>query len=103
MSSAGASAGRLGSSPSTARRARARDDADVQALGALRLAIDVEAQAWLAAVAQPVLEAQPVALGLGDFLALFVEEHLVIEAFGRTAAEDARDLPRLDDAVDQVL
>src|SRR5258708_3640248 len=82
---------------------RARDDADMQALRAPRLAVDVEAQAWLAAVAQPFLEAEAVSLRLGDLLALFVEEHLVIEALGRAAAEDARDLARLDDAVDQVL
>src|SRR4051812_6042218 len=82
---------------------RAWDDSDVQALGALRLAVDVEGQAGLAAVAQPFLEAEPVALGLGDLLALFVEEHLVIEALWRAAAEDSRDLARLGDAVDQVL
>src|SRR5258705_5751438 len=83
--------------------ARARDHADVQALGALGLAVDVESQALLAAVAQPFLEAEAIALRLGDFLALFVEEHLVIEALGRAATEDAGDLARLDDAVDQVL
>ena len=75
----------------------------MQALGALGLAVDVEGEARLAAVAQPFLEAEAVALRLGDFLALFVEEHLVIEAFGRAAAEDARDLGRLGDAVDQIL
>ena len=75
----------------------------MEALRALRFAVDVEAQARLAAVAQPFLEAEAVALRLGDFLALLVEEHLVIEALGRAAAEDARDLARLDDAVDQVL
>src|SRR4051812_43621031 len=81
----------------------ARDEADVQALRALGLAIDVEAQARLAAVAQPFLEAEAVAPGLRDLLALFVEEHLVIEALGRAAAEHPRDLAGLGDAVDQVL
>src|SRR6478672_2657379 len=82
---------------------RARDDADVQALGALRLAVNVEAEARLAAVAEPFLEAKAVALRLGDLLAFFVEEHLVIEALGRSSAEHASDLRRLDDAVDQIL
>src|SRR6478752_10810499 len=81
---------------------RARDDADVQALRPLGLAVDVETQARLAAVAQPFLEAESVALGLGDLLALFVEEHLVIEALGRAAAEDPANLAGMDDAVDQV-
>src|SRR5689334_14824815 len=78
---------------------RARYHADVEALRALGLAVDIESEALLAAVAQPVLEAEAVALGLGDLLAFFVEEHLVIEALGRAAAENARDLPRLYHAV----
>src|SRR3954454_5529423 len=82
---------------------RAGDHANVQALGPPRLAIDVEGQARLTAVAQPLLEASAVALRLPDFLALFVEEHFVVEACGRAPAEDARDLARLDDAVDQIL
>src|SRR5215207_9860038 len=71
---------------------RARDDADVQALGLARLAIGEEGQALLTAVSQPILEAEAVALGLGDFLALIVEEHFVIEAFGRAAPEDPGNL-----------
>src|SRR5689334_21870872 len=82
---------------------RARDHADVQALRLLRFAVDVEGKARLAAVAKPLLEAEAVSLRLGDLLALFVEEHLVVEAFGRAAAEGAGDLAGLDDAVDQVL
>src|SRR4029079_17819635 len=70
---------------------RPRDDSDVQALGAPGLTIDVESEARLAAIAQPFLEAEPVAFGLGDLLALFVEEHLVIEAFRRAPAQDSRD------------
>src|SRR5262249_21677262 len=72
----------------------ARDDADVQALRALGLTIDVESKARFRAVAQPFLEAEPIALRLGDLLALLVEEHFIVEALGRAAAEDARDLPR---------
>src|SRR5215204_6838888 len=82
---------------------RARDDADMQALGTPWLTVDVKGEARFAAVSQPFLEAQAIALGLGDLLALFVEEHLVIEPFGRPAAERAGDLARLGDAVDQVL
>src|SRR4051812_9612781 len=81
---------------------RARNDADVQALGAPGLAVDVESEARLRTVAQPFLEAEAVALRLGDLLALLVEEHLVIETLGRAPAEDSRDLARLGDAVDQV-
>ena len=82
---------------------RARDQAEVQALRLLRLAVNVEGEARLAAVAKPFLEAEAVALRLGDLLALFVEEHLVIEALRRPAAEDPSDLRGLDDAVDQIL
>src|SRR3954447_8832192 len=82
---------------------RAGYHTNVQALRLARLAIDVEGEALLAPVAQPLLEAESVALRLGDLLALFVEEHLVIEALGRAATEDARDLARLGDAVDQIL
>src|SRR5574338_881598 len=71
---------------------RARNEAEVQALRLLRLAVDVKGEARLASVAEPLLEAEPVALRLGDLLALFVEEHLVVKAFGRAAAEHARDL-----------
>src|SRR3569623_1645746 len=82
---------------------RAGDDADMQALRALRRAIDVEGEARLAAVAEPLLKAESVALRLRDLLAFFVEEHLVIESFGRLPAEDSSDLAGLDHAVDQVL
>src|SRR5438270_12340666 len=78
---------------------RARDDADVQTLGALRLAVDVEGEARLAAVAQPFLATDPVAFRLGDLLAPLVEEQLILEALGRAAAEDAGDLARVDAAV----
>ena len=75
----------------------------MQALGLPGLAVDVEGQAVLAAIGQPLIEAEAVALGLGDFLAALVEEHLVIEALGRPGAEDARDLARMGDRIDQIL
>src|SRR5687767_10732663 len=75
---------------------RARDDADVQALGLARLAIGEEGQAFLIAVGQPILEAEAIALRLGNLLALLVEEHLVVETLGRSAAEHARNRARLD-------
>src|SRR6185503_19929272 len=53
---------------------RARDDADVKALGALGLAVDVERETRLASVPQPLLEAESVALGFRDLLAVLVEE-----------------------------
>src|SRR3954452_21756852 len=82
---------------------RSRDDTDVQALRALRLAVDIEGEAWLASLAQPLLAAYAVSLRLVDLLALVVEEHLVVEAFRRAPAEDPGDLARLDNAVDEVL
>src|SRR4051812_18996486 len=47
---------------------RARDQAEVQALRLFWFAIDVECKAGLASVAQPFLEAEAVALRLGDLL-----------------------------------
>src|SRR5205085_9952001 len=81
----------------------AGDDTDVEALRALWFAIDVEGEARLAAVTEPFVQRQAIALRLGDLLALLVEEHLVIEALRWPSTEDARDLAGLDDAVDQVL
>ncbi len=75
----------------------------MQLLGRLGLAEDVEGQAVLAAVTQPFLDRQAIALGLGYLLALFVEEHLVDHALGLLAAEHARDLARLHAAIGQVL
>ena len=43
---------------------RARDDPDVQALRALGVAEQVEAQAFFAAIGQPLVDGQPIALGL---------------------------------------
>src|SRR3546814_1419922 len=63
----------------------------------------VESEALVGAVGQPLIEAEAVAFRLGDLLAVFVEEHLVVEAFGRAAAEHARDFRRLGDRIDQIL
>ena len=65
----------------------ARDDVEVEPLRRLRLAIHEQRQALRAGVAQPLVDGQAVALGLGDFLALLVQEQLVVEAFRRRAAE----------------
>ena len=56
-----------------------------------------------AAIGQPFLDRQAVALRLRDLLALFVEKQLVIEPFRRLRAHGAADLARELDAVDQVL
>ena len=82
---------------------RARHHGQAQLLGGLGLAVDIEGQAVLAAIAQPLVDRQAIALGLGDLLALFVEEHLVDHALGLLPAEHARDLARLHAAVGQVL
>jgi hypothetical protein len=66
---------------------RAGDDAERELLGALGLAIEVEGQALLRAVAQPLVERDAVALGLADLLAILVEEQLVIEPLRRARAE----------------
>ena len=80
-----------------------RDDVEVQALGRLRRLEHVPAQRLRRAVAEPLVHGQAVALGLGDLLALDVEEELVVEALGGRAAEGATDLGALAHALDQVL
>src|SRR4029453_5475566 len=76
---------------------RAGDDSDVQALGLPGAPKGEDGQALLIAVSQPLFETEAIALRLGDFLALFVEEHLIVEALGRAAADHAGNLARLDD------
>ena len=82
---------------------RAGHEPEVQALGLARLAPQIEFEAALPAIGQPFVQGQAIALGLADLLALFVEEHLVVEAFGRAAAEHPSDLARLDGRIDQIL
>src|SRR5690606_20189075 len=76
---------------------------DVEALGALRLAKEIEAEALLGAIGQPLVDRQAVALGLGNLLAVLVEEQLVDHVLGHAPAERADDAAGLGDAVGQVL
>ena len=80
-----------------------RDDVEMEPLRRLRLAVHEQRQALRAAVAQPFVDGEAVALGLGDLLALLVEEQLVVEAFRRLRAERAADLAGELDRIDQVL
>ena len=73
---------------------RARDDVEIEPLRPPRLLLHVERQRLGRRIAQPVLDREPVALGLGDLLALLVEEQLVVEALRRPAAQDLHDLRR---------
>src|SRR3546814_8853292 len=63
----------------------------IQPLGPPRLLVHEQRQALRRAVGQPLVDREAVALGLGDLLSGLVEEQLVVEAFRRPAAEDARD------------
>ena len=75
-------------------------DAQMQLLGAFGLAKGVKGNAVFGAIFQPILKREAIALGLGNLLAFFIEEHFVNQAFGRTPAKHARDLARLHAAVD---
>ena len=79
------------------------DDVEIEPLSLPRRVVHEEVQAFLAAVAQPLVDGQAIALGLGDLLAALVEEQLVVEAHGRAGAEDAADGARVLGRVDQVL
>ncbi len=81
----------------------ARDHVEVQPLGRLRLAIHEERQALRARIAQPFVDGEAVALGLGDLLALLVEEQLVVEALRRRAAERAADFAGQLHGIDEIL
>src|SRR5689334_11223987 len=72
----------------------ARDDVEIQPLRRLRLAIHEQRQRFRRGVAQPFVDGQTITLRLRDLLALLVEEELVVETFGRRAAERTRDLAR---------
>src|SRR3546814_9275511 len=73
---------------------RLGDDADVKLLRGLGFAIGIKGQAFLAAIVEPLLQAEAVALRLRDFLALFVEEYLVDQPLGLAAAKRLGDLAR---------
>src|SRR3546814_11821090 len=75
----------------------------MQLLRRLWLAKREESQAFLAAIAQPFLDRQAIALRLRNLLALLVEEHLIDQSLGLAPAERLGDLARLDAAVGQVL
>ena len=81
----------------------ARDHVEIQPLRRLRLAVHEQRQALRARIAQPFLDREAVALGLGDFLALLVQEQFVIEALGRVAAKRAADFARQLHGIDQIL
>jgi hypothetical protein len=63
------------------------NDIEIETLCRLRLAIHEERQRLRAGIAQPFVDGQAIAPGLGDLLALLVEKELVVEAFGRRAAK----------------
>src|SRR3546814_4122104 len=75
----------------------------MELLRRLRLAKREESQAFLAAIAQPFLDRQAIALRLRNLLALLVEEHFIDQPLGLAPAERLGDLARLDAAVGQVL
>src|SRR5947209_6617242 len=81
----------------------ARDYVEVQPLGRLRLAVHEQRQRFRRGVAQPFVDGEPIALGLGNLLALLVEEEFVVESFRRRAAERRADLARQFYGIDQVL
>src|SRR3546814_16941219 len=68
----------------------------MQLLRRLWLAKREESQAFLAAIAQPFLDRQAIALRLRNLLALLVEEHLIDQSLGLAPAERLGDLARLD-------
>ena len=80
-----------------------RDGVEVEALGGLGLLVHEQRQAFRRRVFQPVLHRQSVALGLGDLLALVVEEQLVGQVHGGRAAQDAGDAGGQLHRRDQVL
>ena len=82
---------------------RPGDDPEAELLGLLRLAVEVEDQALLRRIGQPFVDGDAIAAGLGDLLAILVEEQLVVEPLGRAGAEHAGDLGALDDRIDQIL
>ena len=68
----------------------ARDDVEIESLRLARLLVHEELQARGIGIGEPFLDGEAVALRLRDLLALFVEEELVVEAFGRRAPSAAQ-------------
>ncbi len=81
----------------------ARDDIEIQPFGFARLVIHEVLQAFGTGIAQPFIDGQPVAFRLRYLLAFLVEEELVVEAFGRFAAQHAADLSRQLHGIDEIL
>src|SRR6202011_880527 len=79
------------------------NDIEIETLCRLRLAIHEERQRLRAGIAQPFVDGQPIAPGLGDLLAVLVEKELVVETFGRRAAKRSADVARELHRIDQVL
>ncbi len=75
----------------------------MQLLGTLGIGEDVITQRFLAAILQPFVDGQAVALRLGNLLTLGIKEQLVNQAFGLVPAEHAGDFARLNAAVGQIL
>ena len=82
---------------------RARDDIEIQPPGPLRLIIHELAKRFRRRITQPLVDRQPVPLGLADLLRLLVQEQLVSETLRRGAAKNPANAPRQPHAIDQVL
>ena len=70
----------------------AGDHVEVKLLGLARAVIHVERKRIRVGIGQPFVDGEAVALGLGNLLALVVEEQLIDIMLGREAAEDFADL-----------
>ncbi len=70
----------------------ARNDVEIELLGAPRLLEHEQRQALGRGVGQPLVDGEAVALRLRDLLAVLVEKELVDVVLGRDAAEDLADL-----------
>src|SRR4029453_15302061 len=70
----------------------ARNDVEVEPLGGFRLPVHEQGKAFRSGVARPFLDCQPVAFRLGDFLAFFIKEKLIVKSLRSSATERATDL-----------
>src|SRR3546814_10656948 len=75
----------------------------MELLRRLRLAKREERQAFLAAIAQPFLDRQAIAIRLRNLLALFVEEHYIEQHPGLATPVRLGELDRLEADDGQVL
>ena len=78
------------------------DDVEVEALGSLGLLEHEERKAFRCGVGEPLLDRDAIALGLGDLLALVVEEQLVDEVHRRLDSQGLAYL-RVERLVRQVI